>query len=95
MSVRGLTALNLVSGLGDHVAADYGIPMRARMIHTPESTTYPVPYGKSGQCIYSVGRRYINEILLDAGDEMPNLHTHFGHKLNWVDVDKAEMEFQT
>ena len=25
---------------------------------------YPVPYGKEGQAIYSVGRRYVNEILL-------------------------------
>ena len=38
--------------------------MRARMIHTVEGKTYPVPYGKEDQCIYSVGRRYVNEILL-------------------------------
>ena len=38
--------------------------MRARMIHTVEGNTYPVPYGKKDQCIYSVGRRYVNEILL-------------------------------
>ena len=38
--------------------------MRARMIHPVDGATYAVPYGKEGQCIYSVGRRYINEVLL-------------------------------
>jgi len=72
MSVRGLSALDgLGSGLGRHVADEYGIPMRARRIHpigcSGESDTYAVPYGRSpDQCIYSVGRRYVNEILLDG-----------------------------
>ena len=34
------------------------------MIHTVGGDTYPVPYGEKDQCIYSVGRRYVNEILL-------------------------------
>lgn len=63
MSVRGLSALNTI-GLGDHIAQDYGIPMKARMIHTLSGSTYAVPYGKQNQAIYSVGRRYVNEILL-------------------------------
>ena len=63
MSVRGLSALNSI-GLGAHVASEYGIPMHARMIHTPQGQMYPVPYGKEGEAIYSVGRRYVNEILL-------------------------------
>ena len=50
--------------LGNHIAEEYGIPMRARMIHTVAGDTYPVPYGKENECIYSVGRRYVNEILL-------------------------------
>jgi hypothetical protein len=28
-----------------------------------------------------VGRRYINEILLDKGDTLPNITYHFNHKL--------------
>ncbi len=63
MSVRGLSALGKI-GLGEHVAREYGIPMRARMVHNLDRTTYPVPYGREDQCIYSVGRRYVNEILL-------------------------------
>ena len=75
MSVRGTSALaglDLDDGDGDlgrHVREEYGIPMRARMIHPLPNAgkaveTYAVPYGKEGQAIYSVGRRYVNEILL-------------------------------
>ena len=40
MSVRGLSGLDKI-GLGSHVAKEYGIPMRARMIHNLDRTTYP------------------------------------------------------
>ena len=40
------------------------IELAPRMIHNVDGTTYDVPYGKGDQCIYSVGRRYINEALL-------------------------------
>ena len=40
MSVRGLSALERI-GLGSHVTKEYGIPMRARMIHNLDRTTYP------------------------------------------------------
>lgn len=93
LSVRGLTALDGL-GLGDHMRNEYGIPMHGRLIHTPEGDTYPVPYGKKGQCIYSVGRRYMNEILLTAGEKYDNLHFHFEHKLTNVNVDEAKLTFQ-
>ena len=66
ISVRALSGLELI-GLRDHIAEEYGIPMHARMIHRVDGSTYPVYYGKRGQCVYSVGRRYVNEILL-TGD---------------------------
>jgi len=93
MSVRGLTGLGKV-GLGEHVANEYGIPMHARMIHRPDGSTYEVPYGKEGQAIFSVGRRYINEVLLTAGEKFPNLTYHFEHKMTNIDLDKAKMTFQ-
>ena len=40
-----------------------------------------IPYGTAGQAIYSVGRRYVNEILLDAGAEYDNITFHFSHKV--------------
>jgi len=94
MSVRGLAALNQL-GIGKHVAEEYGIPMYSRLIHTPTGETYPVPYGKKDECIYSVGRRYVNEILLTEGEKYPNLHYHFEHKLTEIDIEKADLTFQT
>ena len=92
MSVRALSALSQV-GLADHVKTEYGIPMYARMIHNLDGAMYPIPYGKGEQCIYSVGRRYINEILLDKGDTYSNITYHFNHKLIKADLDKPQLTF--
>jgi kynurenine 3-monooxygenase len=64
------------------------------MIHNLDRTTYPVPYGREDQCIYSVGRRYVNEILLTAGEKFKNLHIHFEHKLTNINLETAEVTFQ-
>merc|ERR1711936_1395898 len=80
MSVRGLGALSKI-GLDDHVKDEYGIPMYARMIHNKDGNTGSIPYGKENQCIYSVGRRYINEALLDKGSQYNDITFHFQHKL--------------
>ena len=40
------------------------------------------------------GRRYVNEILLSAGEKYPNLHYHFEHKLVDIDVEEADLTFQ-
>lgn len=93
MSVRGLSALKEV-GLDEHVKTEYGIPMYARMIHNRDGSTYPIPYGKEDQCIYSVGRRYINEILLDKGNTYDNIVYHFNHKLVKADLEKPELVFE-
>merc|ERR1712142_255360 len=93
MSVRGLGALDGV-GLGDHVKDEYGIPMHSRMIHNRDGSTNPIPYGKENQHIYSVGRRYVNEILLDAGSKYKNITFHFNHKLIKANLDKPELIFE-
>jgi len=93
MSVRGLNALDGI-GLGQHVKKEYGIPMHARMIHNRDSSTNPIPYGKENQAIFSVGRRYINEILLDAGEKNDNITYHFHHKLIKANLEKPELTFE-
>ena len=81
------------AGLEEHVRG-YGIPMHARMIHNQDGTTKPIPYGKENQCIYSVGRRYVNEILLDEGSKHDNITFHFNHKLLRANLDAAELVFE-
>ena len=93
MSVRGLGALNKIE-LDNHVQEEYGIPMYARMIHNTDGKTNPIPYGKENQCIYSVGRRYVNEILLDQGSTYDDIHFHFQHKLLKANLEKPELTFE-
>lgn len=93
ISARGLAGLEKM-GFGTHVATKHGIPMYARMIHARDGSTHSVAYGEKDQCIYSVGRKYINEALLDAGENFPNLKYHFEHKLTDIDVDEGRMSFQ-
>ena len=40
--------------------------MYSRMIHDTNGHTHPVPYGKRDQCILSIDRRYLNELLLNG-----------------------------
>ena len=93
MSVRGLGALRKI-GLDDHIREEYGIPMHARMIHSPGGDTNAIPYGKANQCIYSVGRRYVNEILLDEGSKYEDIKFHFNHKLLKTNLEKPELTFE-
>merc|ERR1711892_296413 len=91
---RSINLAMSVRGLGEHVKTEYGIPMHSRMIHNRDGSTNPIPYGKESQCIYSVGRRYVNEILLDAGDKYENITFHFNHKLVKANLDKPELTFE-
>ncbi|KAG1655898.1 Kynurenine 3-monooxygenase [Nymphon striatum] len=63
LSVRGREALRKV-GLEDEVLMRLGTPMYARMIHNIDGTLNEIPYGQRHECIYSVSRRILNEILL-------------------------------
>uniref|UniRef100_A0A0K2SVV1 Kynurenine 3monooxygenase [Bombyx mori] n=1 Tax=Lepeophtheirus salmonis TaxID=72036 RepID=A0A0K2SVV1_LEPSM len=93
LSVRGLSGLSLV-GLDDHMKKSYGIPMYARKIHSTNGNLNNVPYGKKDQAILSIGRRYLNEILITEGENYPNLHRYFEHKLIECDPKTAKLKFE-
>ena len=42
-----------------------------------DGSKYGIPYGKKNECIYSVGRRYVNEILLNKGKALFQLIIFF------------------
>lgn len=70
LSARGRKALAEV-GL-ENKLLDHGIPMYARMIHDRDGNKKVIPYDRrTNQAIYSVGRKYLNEVLLD-GDYSTN-----------------------
>ncbi|RWS24188.1 kynurenine 3-monooxygenase-like protein [Leptotrombidium deliense] len=92
LSERGRSALRLLD-LEDEVINKHSIPMQARLIHDKNGKRRPIPYGKQGQCIYSVGRRYLNEVLLNAAKEYSNLKIYFNHKLVSCNFDDGKLSF--
>ncbi|XP_001970577.3 kynurenine 3-monooxygenase [Drosophila erecta] len=93
LSQRGRKALAAV-GLEKEVLAT-AIPMRGRMLHDVRGNSSVVLYDPIGnQCLYSVGRRQLNEVLLDACDKLPNIHCHFEHKLTSANLREGSMEFR-
>lgn len=79
LSVRGRTALREV-GLEDKMLK-HGIPMYGRMIHNIDGTRNIIPYDRrSNQAIYSVGRKYLNEILLTG------MYVCISAFCGWLDV---------
>uniref|UniRef100_W8AKN7 Kynurenine 3-monooxygenase n=1 Tax=Ceratitis capitata TaxID=7213 RepID=W8AKN7_CERCA len=93
LSQRGRKALAEV-GLEQEVLAT-AIPMRGRMLHDIKGNRTVVIYDPcTNQCLYSVGRKYLNEVLLNAGEKFPNIHRHFEHKLNYVNFNEGRMEFK-
>lgn len=65
LSARGRKALAAV-GLEDKVMAS-AIPMRGRMLHDTQGRRTVVIYDPCyNQCLYSVGRKVLNDILLNG-----------------------------
>ncbi|XP_073944277.1 kynurenine 3-monooxygenase cn isoform X2 [Choristoneura fumiferana] len=94
LSLRGRTALKDV-GLEDLMINQHGIPMRARMIHRTDGSTYAIPYdSRTNQCIYSVGRNYLNAQLLRESEKYENVQRYFNHKLVEANLRKGSLTFQ-
>lgn len=94
MSRRARAALGLVGLEGELLR--HGIPMKARMIHDREGGTREIPYDeRNHQCIYSVGRKFLNDVLLSAAEKRPNVRLHFGHKMTGGSLDEGRVEFQS
>nr|AAL40890.1 kynurenine 3-monooxygenase [Anopheles stephensi] len=90
LSARGRRALAEV-GL-EEALLDHGIPMSGRMLHDVNGNRKIVPYdGNTNQCIYSVGRKHLNEVLLNAAEKYPNIHLHFNHKLVSANLDEGNL----
>ncbi|MHC4975458.1 MAG: FAD-dependent oxidoreductase [Planctomycetota bacterium] len=85
-STRGITALK---GVGLHTKVlDESIPMRGRMIHNTNSTTVFQPYSHNPEhAINSISRAGLNNILIQAADEEPNVSIQFASRCTHVDID--------
>jgi kynurenine 3-monooxygenase len=91
ISHRGIEALRRV-GLADRVL-DMAVPMPGRMIHPVQGPLHFQPYARDpSMAINSVSRNGLNELLLRAAGEHPNVTLHFNHKCIDVDVHDAVVE---
>ncbi|PZC82837.1 hypothetical protein B5X24_HaOG209622 [Helicoverpa armigera] len=94
LSVRGRRALKDV-GLETHMIKEHGIPMTGRRIHRTDGSTYVIPYdSNTKQCIYSVGRNYLNSLLLQESEKYDNVERYFNHKLIESNLKKGSLTFQ-
>ncbi|XP_045467971.1 kynurenine 3-monooxygenase [Harmonia axyridis] len=87
LSHRGRRALRTV-GLEEEVLK-HAIPMKGRLLHNLPHELSSVPYDEqTNQCIYSVSRNLLNEVLLTAAEEYDNVTLTFSCKL--VDANLKE-----
>ncbi|KAL9098566.1 MAG: hypothetical protein Q9163_005800 [Psora crenata] len=99
LSERGINAMRYVGlhNLLDNVLRNT-IPMHARMIHgikqTGELFEESQKYDARGRFIRAVDRAGLNEGLLDALDDLPNVTLHFNHKLTGANFDEKRAWFE-
>ncbi|GAA1642687.1 FAD-dependent oxidoreductase [Catellatospora bangladeshensis] len=94
LSERGLDALRRI-GLDTTVMAD-ALPMRGRMIHPVAGELDFQQYSADGErAINSISRGALNNALLAAATELPNVSAHFDHRLVGLDPKTGEMRFET
>ena len=79
ISIRGREGLKRIGA--EEAITSQGIEMYSRMLHDLKGNMSSVPYGKKNQCILSIDRRFLNELLLNEAEKYPNLKIFFSHKL--------------
>lgn len=89
---RGLEALERV-GLSARVH-EMAVPVHGRSFHDVGGRVRFQPYGNDGEALYSISRRDLSRLLLDAVAESPGVHLHFGEKCRYVDVGRGTLCFE-
>ncbi|KAF5307259.1 hypothetical protein FQR65_LT06975 [Abscondita terminalis] len=91
-SHRALRALRDL-GIEDAILK-VGIPMKGRFLHKLNGKHKSVLYDtRTKQCIYSVPRNVLNDKLLEATKQYPNLKLFFNHKLVEAKLDEGLLIF--
>ncbi len=92
LSERGRSALRSL-GLEESIIQNYSIKMNSRLIHDLNGTKREIPYGRKDQFILSVGRRFLNELLLTEAEKYKNININFSHKLIAANLDEGMTRF--
>ncbi len=78
ISHRGIKALKEV-GLDSEVLS-IGVPMFHRVIHALDGSLTRQPYGKDGQCIYSISRFDLNKKLMSLAENESRVNLRFNQR---------------
>lgn len=93
MSARGFNALDN-AGIVQKVLPLL-VPMRGRMVHHIDGTTEFLPYGQRlDEQIYSVSRGRLNQLLLDAAEDVGNIRIRFNQPAIDYDADARCMKMR-
>ncbi|CAH1995920.1 unnamed protein product [Acanthoscelides obtectus] len=93
ISHRGRVALRSV-GLEETVLGS-AIPMQGRLLHGKTGALQSMPYDPVfNNCIYSIGRNSLNEVLLNAAENYDNVKVKFDHKLVNADIRRGVIRVQ-
>jgi kynurenine 3-monooxygenase len=92
LSERGFRTLDML-GIGESIKKHSSVPMYGRMIHDERGHITFQPYSEKGNCIYSVSRNLLNNLLLDLAEEK-NIEIHFAHKCNGYDLPNETLAFE-
>ncbi len=87
LSDRGWRALSVV-GVADEVRR-FALPMKGRMMHDESGALSFLPYGKSGQAIYSVSRGDLNMLLMDRAEAHDDVEIRFEQRCLQVDPERG------
>lgn len=89
LSTRGIEALK-GAGVADLILPSL-IPMKGRMIHSKKGDLSSQAYGLFGECINSVDRKLMNEILLTAAEKSPQVSLFFEWGVDRIDFDAGRV----
>ena len=88
LSERGRCALRKL-GLEEYILDNYSIRMNSRLIHDINGNRRAIAYGKKDQFLLSIGRRFLNELLLTEVEKFKNISLNFNHKLVAANLDEG------
>ena len=90
LAARGIHALEQ-AGLMDEVRKIL-VPMRGRMLHFESGEPELMLYGqRPEEVIYSVSRRDLNALMIDAAVQAADVNVHFGQTLEQVSFEDNEL----
>lgn len=90
ISTRGINALARL-GIDDEILSQ-AVPMRGRMMHSPQGELTFQPYGMNDkQCINSISRATLNKALMTHAEKTEKVRIFFNQRVSGIDFSTGEL----